>query len=151
DPAEELAERAGDPQVSPSDAEEVSWLQLMHSPTKDPVPCHGQMSSVNVWLDGDAAYVVGWAKGRLADPEYDLAYTKEDIRAAALYLDNAIYRRGMKMARDPLIESYLEAYKEASSRPLDDAALRYWQVHHLTAVAADCTRRELDLITGPDD
>jgi hypothetical protein len=71
--------------------------------------------------------------------------------AAAIYLDNAVYRKAMKTARDPLVSSYLDAYRAASPRPLDDGALRYWQVHHLTPLAADCTRRELDLITGPDD
>jgi aminoglycoside phosphotransferase (APT) family kinase protein len=152
DAADELAESTGDPQVAPTVADEVGWLRQSRPPTKDPVPCHSQLSPVNVWLDGDDdASAVGWGKARLADPEYDVAFTITGFWAAAIYLDNAIWRRGMKMARDPLVNAYVEAYREASPRPLDEFALRYWQVHHLTALAADCTRRELDLITGPDD
>jgi aminoglycoside phosphotransferase (APT) family kinase protein len=151
DPAEELAEATGDPQVAPTVADEVGWLRQSRPPTKDPVPCHGLLSPVNVWIDDEDTSIVGWGKARLADPEYDVAFTVTVFWASAMYLDNAIFRRGMKMARDPLVNAYLEAYREATSRPLDEFALRYWQVHHLTALAADCTRRELDLITGPDD
>jgi aminoglycoside phosphotransferase (APT) family kinase protein len=151
DPLDELAEATSDAQVAPSVADELRWLRQSRPPTKDPVPCHGQLSPVNVWLDGDRASAVGWAKARLADPEYDVAYTVTGFWAAAIYLDNSVYRKGMKMARDPLVNSYLDAYRSASPRGLDDNALRYWQVHHLTALVADCTRRELDLITGPAD
>jgi aminoglycoside phosphotransferase (APT) family kinase protein len=151
DPADELAEATSDPQVAPTVAEEVAWLRQSRPPVKDPVPCHGVLSPVNVWFDGDRSSVVGWGKARLADPEFDVANTITGFWAGFIYLDNAIYRRGMKMARDPLVNAYLEAYRQTSPRPLDDFALRYWQVHALTTLAADCTRRELDLITGPDD
>jgi hypothetical protein len=151
DPAEDLHEETGVPQVAPTVADEVAWLRRSRPPMADPVPCHGQLSPVNVWVDGDDTSAVGWHRARLADPEYDVAFTVSGFWAAAIYLDNAIWRRGMKMARDSLVDAYLAAYREASPRPLDGFALRYWQVHHLTGLAAACTRRELDLITGPDD
>jgi aminoglycoside phosphotransferase (APT) family kinase protein len=151
DPLDVLTAATDDPQVAPSVADELRWLRQARPPTKDPVPCHGLLSPVNVWLDGDRASAVGWAQARLADPEYDVAYTATGFWAAAIYLENPIYRKGMKTARGPLVSAYLDAYREASPRGLDEAALRYWQVHHLTALAADCTRRELDLITGPTD
>jgi hypothetical protein len=151
DPLDDLAEATGDPHIAPSVADEVRWLRQSRPPTKAPVPCHGQLSPVNVWLDGERTSAVGWAKARLADPEYDVACTVTGFWAAAIYLENSLYRKAMKMARDKLVEAYLDAYRAASPRSLDEAALRYWQVHHLTGVAADCTRRELDLITGPAD
>jgi hypothetical protein len=151
DPLDDLTAATDDPQVAPTVADQLGWLRQARPAPKDPVPCHGQLSPVNVWLDGDRASAVGWARARLADPEYDVAYTATGFWVAAIYLDNGIYRKAMKMARDRLVDAYLNAYRQASPRALDEGALRYWQVHHLTGLAADCTRRELDLITGPDD
>jgi aminoglycoside phosphotransferase (APT) family kinase protein len=151
DPLDVLTEATADPQVTPSVAQELNWLRQNRPAAKAPVPCHGLLSPVNVWLDGDQPSVVGWVNARLADPEFDVAFTVTAFWAAAIYLSNAVYRKAMKTARDRLVDSYLDAYRANTPRSLDEDALRFWQVHHLTGLAADCTRRELDLVDGPLD
>jgi hypothetical protein len=148
DPLTELDQRTSHPDVRTELTTELDWLR------RHPVPCHSEFNPVHVYMDGDdasAGVPVNWTRARVADAEYDVAATVTAFWSVPIYLDNAVYRRAMKMARDPLVTAYLEAYNAAAPRPLDDATLRYWQAYHLTGLVSDAARRLHDDLRGPWD
>jgi Ser/Thr protein kinase RdoA (MazF antagonist) len=134
------------PLPPPGGGDEDRWLaERRPSPAAGrEVVCHGQLYPTNVYLDGDADPVaIDWTRACVGDPAYDVASTLVAFWVLPLYVDNAIQRKMVKMARDSLASSYLDAYRDAasSSGPLDEAALRYWQAHHLWQLAAEVNRR----------
>jgi hypothetical protein len=155
DPLDVIRSQTDDPQVQAAVRDEIGWLARRRPPTKLPVPCNGELNPVHVYPGtgkADASgVIVSWAGARLADAEFDVAATITAFWSAAHYLDNVIYRKAMKMAREPLIDAYLNAYRAAASRELDAQVLRYWQVHHLTGLLADTARKEAGAIQHPWD
>jgi hypothetical protein len=143
DPVDALEADATTDAVRGEIANELGWLRRRRPATTGPVACHGMFNPVHVYLEGgdfSSAVPVNWTRARVIEREFDVAATITAFWSVPLYLENAVYRKGMQMAREPLVEAYREAY--ASSAPgLDDAALRYWQVLHLTQLLADAGRR----------
>lgn len=125
-------------------ADELAWLdQYAPAPGRQAV-CHGELHPAHVYLDGgdpDTTVVVSWGRARVAEPESDVAFAMMAFWFSPYYLDNALYRKGMKMARDALASSYVDAYREASDAGLDDDRLRYWQAFHVGSVTADLAHR----------
>jgi aminoglycoside phosphotransferase (APT) family kinase protein len=151
DPLDELAERAAPEAVQAEVASELAWLRA-HRPTDGTqVVCHSELSPAYVYLRGtdtSTAVPVNWTRARLGDPAYDVAGTVTAFWSVPIYVDNALHRKALKMARDSLVSAYLSAYREAAPHPLDDGRLAYWQAFHLAWLATDIARR-LRGVNGP--
>jgi aminoglycoside phosphotransferase (APT) family kinase protein len=154
DPLAELEDRATSPAVHDAVADEIDWLRRRRPDARGAVACHTEFNPLHVYLDGgdfSTATALNWTRARLADPEYDVAATVVALWSVPLFLDNAMYRKGMKMAREPVTNAYLEGYKGSAARPLNDQAMAYWQVHHLTKLVIDATRKLNNELGSPWD
>lgn len=152
DPLDELADRAHPEPVLAAVEDELTWLRD-HRPAGGgrAVPCHTELSPAYVYIEGtdtETATAVNWSRARLADATYDVAATITAFWSVPIYVDNALHRRGLKMARDSLVSAYLSAYQEAAPGPLDDDQLRYWQAFHLGWLATEVARR-IHGVNGP--
>jgi aminoglycoside phosphotransferase (APT) family kinase protein len=140
DPVEELAALAAGSPAGAAVESELDWLRS-HGPASAPddaVICHGDLSAVHVMVqrgDEPVEVAVNWTRARLADPSFDVAATLVSFWASPIYVANMAHRAGLKLARDSLASSYLNHYRGAASRPVDDDALAYWQAFHLAALA----------------
>jgi Phosphotransferase enzyme family len=135
-----LANRANTDEIRSALADELDWLTRNRPATGDGVVCHGDFNSAYVYMepkDTDTALVVNWSSAHLAGPEDDVAGAMTAFWFSPFYLDNVVYRKALTMARDSLIDAYLNAYRETAEQPLDDDALRYWQAFHICALATD--------------
>jgi hypothetical protein len=153
DPVDTLEAGATSEAVRGEISNELGWLRRRRPATTAPVACHGLFNPIHVYLEGgdfSSAVPVNWTQARVIEREFDVAATVTAFWSAPLYVENAMYRKGMQMARQPLIDAYQEAYG-ASAPGLDDAALRYWQVLHLTQLLADAARRRHGELGGPWD
>jgi aminoglycoside phosphotransferase (APT) family kinase protein len=135
-----LAHRASTDEVRTALADELAWLGANRPPLRDTVACHGELHPAHVYMDpGDTstALVVNWTAARLAEPELDVAGTTTAFWFSPFYLESAVYRKAMTMARDSVIGAYLDAYRAAAKQPLDDEVLRYWQAWQIAVLASD--------------
>jgi Phosphotransferase enzyme family len=151
DPLDELAEHATPEAVRAEVAPELAWLRAHRPADGTPVVCHSELSPAYVHLRGtdtSTAVPVNWTRARLADPAYDVAGTVTAFWSVPIYVDNALHRKALKLARDSLVSAYLSAYREAAPHPLDDDKLAYWQAFHLAWLATDIARR-LHGVNGP--
>lgn len=137
---------------APTIARQRAWLHREGRPTGRRVVCHGDLTPVHVLRDGDAApgVPVNWTATTVAEPEHDVAATLVGFWSSALY-GNAVQRRLLRLARDPLASAYLSAYREVAPWPLEDGRLRYWQAFHLHRLAAAIDRRLRHGPAGPWD
>lgn len=152
-PLDELAGRVDLPEVRDAVERELAWLEDHRPPEDGVVMCHSELSPVSVYVedsDTSTAVAVNWTRARLAEPALDVAATVTAFWSVPIFVDNALHRRALRMARDGLVTAYLNAYREAAPRPLDDDRLRYWQAFHLGWLATDIARRLQDA-TGPWD
>jgi aminoglycoside phosphotransferase (APT) family kinase protein len=152
DPLDELTDRAQPQPVRAAVETELGWLHD-HRPPADgaTVACHTQLSPAYVYIEGtdtSTAVPVNWTRARLADPAYDVAGTVTAFWSVPIFVDNAVQRKALKMARDGLVSAYLAAYQEAASGSLDDDQLRYWQAFHLGWLATEIARR-IHGVNGP--
>jgi aminoglycoside phosphotransferase (APT) family kinase protein len=151
DPLDELDERAEPDPVREAVESELAWLRAHRPPDGPQVLCHTELSPAYVYLEGTdtaSAVPVNWTRARLADPAYDVAATVTAFWSVPIYVDNALQRKALKMARDSLVSAYLGAYRESAPHPLDEGRLDYWQAYHLGWLATEVARR-LHGVNGP--
>ena len=151
DPLDELDRRAEPEPVRQAVETELAWLRAHRPPDGAQVLCHTELSPAYVYLEGtdtSTAVPVNWTRARVADPAYDVAATVTAFWSVPIYVDNALQRKALKMARDSLVSAYLSAYRESAPHPLDDGKLDYWQAFHLAWLATDVARR-LHGVNGP--
>lgn len=139
-------------EIAPTVARQRAWLDREHRPAGRRVVCHGDLTPVHVLRDGDAnpGVPVNWTAATVAEPEHDVAATLVGFWSSALY-GNAVQRRLLRLAREPLAAAYLSAYREVAPWPLEDGRLRYWQAFHLHRLAAAVDRRLRHGPAGPWD
>lgn len=151
DPLDELDATAEPEAVRQAVEAELAWLRA-HRPADGPqVLCHAELSPAYVYLEGAdtaTAVPVNWTRARVGDPAYDVAGTVTAFWSVPIYVDNALQRKALKMARDSLVSAYLTAYREAAPHPLDDGRLDYWQAFHLGWLLTHVARR-LHGVNGP--
>ncbi|HEY8524265.1 MAG TPA: aminoglycoside phosphotransferase family protein [Acidimicrobiales bacterium] len=151
DPLDELVARTGPEAVGAEVAGELGWLADHRPGGGAPVPCHTELSPAYVYLEGTdtaTATAVNWTRARLTDAAYDVAGTVTAFWSVPIYVDNALHRRALKMARDSLVATYLDAYRAAAPAPPDEDGLRYWQAFHVGWLIVDVVRR-LHGVNGP--
>jgi Phosphotransferase enzyme family len=131
-----------DEEAAPAAARQRAWLDREHRPAAHRVVCHGDLTPVHVLRDGDATpgVPVNWTAATVAEPEHDVAATLVGFWSSALY-GNAVQRRLLRLAREPLASAYLSAYRDVAPWPLEDDRLRYWQAFHLHRLALAIDRR----------
>lgn len=142
-PLDELRARADAAAVGADVAEELDWLDSHRLSEVPLVMCNGDLNPTQVIVDeGDPppAVPLNWTGARLAEPAYDVAATVTAFWSMPIYGENAVLRTTLKAFRDSLMTAYLERYRGASERPLDDGRLAYWQAFHLAALAVELTR-----------
>jgi aminoglycoside phosphotransferase (APT) family kinase protein len=151
DPLDELDARAEPEPVRQAVEAELAWLRA-HRPADGPqVLCHTELSPAYVYLEGTdtaTAVPVNWTRARAGDPAYDVAATVTAFWSVPIYVDNALQRKAVKMARDSLVSAYLTAYRESAPHPLDEGRLDYWQAFHLGWLATHVARR-IHGVNGP--
>ena len=151
DPLDELDARAEPEPVRQAVETELAWLRAHRPPDGPHVLCHTELSPAYVYLEGTdtaTAVPVNWTRARLADPAYDVAGTVTAFWSVPIYVDNALQRKALKMARDSLVSAYQNAYEESAPQPLDAGRLDYWQAFHLAWLATEVARR-LHGVNGP--
>ena len=131
-----------DEEAAPAVARQRAWLDREHRPAAHRVVCHGDLNPVHVLRDGDATpgVPVNWTAATVAEPEHDVAATLVGFWSSALY-GNAVQRRLLCLAREPLASAYLSAYRDVAPWSLEDDRLRYWQAFHLHGLAVAIDRR----------
>jgi len=141
-----------DEEAAPAVARQRAWLDREHRPAAHRVVCHGDLTPVHVLRDGDATpgVPVNWTAATVAEPEHDVAATLVGFWSSALY-GNAVQRRLLRLAREPLASAYLSAYRDVAPWPLEDDRLRYWQAFHLHGLAVAIDRRVRLGPAGPWD
>jgi aminoglycoside phosphotransferase (APT) family kinase protein len=151
DPLDEIDGRAEPDAVRQAVESELAWLHAHRPPDGPQVLCHTELSPAYVYLEGTdtaTAVPVNWTRARVADPAYDVAATVTAFWSVPIYVDNALQRKALKMARDSLVSAYLDAYRESAPHPLDEGRLDYWQAFHLAWLATEVARR-LQGVNGP--
>jgi aminoglycoside phosphotransferase (APT) family kinase protein len=151
DPLDELDERADPDAVRSAVEPELAWLRGHRPPDGPQVVCHTELSPAYVYLEGtdtSTAVPVNWTRALVGDPAYDVAATMTAFWSVPIYVDNALQRKALKMARDSLVTAYLSAYRDSAPHPLDEDRLAYWQAFHLGWLATDIARR-LHGVNGP--
>jgi aminoglycoside phosphotransferase (APT) family kinase protein len=151
DPLDDLDARAEPEPVRQAVESELAWLRAHRPPDGPQVPCHTELSPAYVYLEGTdtaTALPVNWTRARLGDPAYDVAASVTAFWSVPIYVDNALQRKALKMARDSLVSAYLAAYRESAPHPLDEDRLDYWQAFHLGWLATHVARR-IEGVNGP--
>jgi len=108
----------------------VSELEALGTGT--PAFCHGDPAIDQVLLDGDEACVVDFDDAAIGDPYADLG-----AMAAGLRID----ARGLSRGTGAAEAAYLEGYREATGRPLDERRLRAHLLRARLAILANRLRK----------
>ncbi|MFZ0888642.1 MAG: phosphotransferase [Candidatus Binataceae bacterium] len=104
----------------------VAWLEANRPPERRLAICHCDFQPFNILVEGGRVTgVIDWANTTIGDPALDLGFTVGDIATVPIEVPRPlqpIFRAMMKFAG----RRYLRAY--CRRRPLDDEAVRYYQV-----------------------
>jgi aminoglycoside phosphotransferase (APT) family kinase protein len=123
-----IAERYALPGVEPA----LAWLdQYRPAPAQHAAICHGDFHPLNILADdGKPTGVIDWANVVIAEPAMDVGSAIANISAVPLGLPWAL-RVAAQAAVGVALRRYERAYR--SRRPLDDHAVRYYQVFRAVA------------------
>lgn len=110
----------------------LSWLQANHPGTAQRVAiCHGDFHPLNIMANaGHVTGVIDWANVVVAQPEMDVASAVANITTAPFDVPKAM-RPVLRMVIKSALKSYVQGYR--AKRPLDESALRYFQVYRAFA------------------
>jgi aminoglycoside phosphotransferase (APT) family kinase protein len=116
-------ETAGLSQLTPV----LTWLQQNHPGEGQRVAiCHGDFHPLNIMAaSGKVTGVIDWANVIVAQPEMDVGSAIANITTVPLNVPAAM-RPVLRMVIRSALGSYVRIYRQ--QRPLDDHALRYYQV-----------------------
>jgi aminoglycoside phosphotransferase (APT) family kinase protein len=110
----------------------LEWLDHHRpAPPRQAAICHGDFHPLNILADNNQPTgVIDWANAVIAEPAMDVASAIANISALPLGLPWAL-----RVAAHAVIGAALRRYERAyrKRRPLDDHALRYYQVFRATA------------------
>jgi len=108
----------------------LDWLARNAPEPTQTVICHGDFHPLNVMLDdGNASGVLDWTRVAIEDPAFDVGATVAIMTQAPLRLPPAL-SPVINAVRRWLVGLYLRAYRR--ERPLDEAALRYYEAFRCT-------------------
>jgi aminoglycoside phosphotransferase (APT) family kinase protein len=105
----------------------MSWLEANHPgrPQRACI-CHGDFHPLNIMADaGRITGVIDWANVVVAQPEMDVGSAIANISTAPFAVPASL-RPVLRLVIRSALGSYLRAYR--IRRPLDEVALRYFQV-----------------------
>jgi aminoglycoside phosphotransferase (APT) family kinase protein len=109
----------------------VSWLQANRPPASRRAICHGDFHPLNIMADaGRVTGVIDWANVVIAPPEMDVASAIANISTAPFDVPPPM-RPVLRLVMRSALGSYVRAYR--AKRPLDERALRYFQVFRASA------------------
>jgi aminoglycoside phosphotransferase (APT) family kinase protein len=110
----------------------VSWLEANHpGPARRPAICHGDFHPLNIMAEqGRVTGVIDWANVVVAEPEMDVGSALANVSTVPFNVPLAV-RPLLRMVIRSALGAYLSAYRQ--KRPLDDSALRYYQVFRALA------------------
>jgi aminoglycoside phosphotransferase (APT) family kinase protein len=110
----------------------LSWLDANHpGPPERATICHGDFHPLNIMAEsGRVTGVIDWANVVVAAPEMDVGSALANISTVPFNVPPAL-RLMLRMVIRSALRTYLRAYRQ--KRPLDDRALRYYQVFRATA------------------
>jgi aminoglycoside phosphotransferase (APT) family kinase protein len=109
----------------------LAWLEN-HRPTQAQAAiCHGDFHPLNILADnGKPTGVIDWPNVVIAEPAMDVGSAISNISAVPLNLPWAM-RVAAQAATGMALRRYVRAYR--ARRPLDEGALRYYQVFRAVA------------------
>ncbi len=121
----------------------AAWLEEHYVASDTIVLCHGDLHPFNVMADGPSWCVLDWTAAVLADPAYDIAYTKFLVGNPPLHAPPMI-RPFVAAGGRRLATQFTRAYRAHSGRPLDPASLDWYTALHALryALDLDAWRRE---------
>jgi aminoglycoside phosphotransferase (APT) family kinase protein len=110
----------------------VSWLEANHpGHARRPAICHGDFHPLNIMAEqGRVTGVIDWANVVVAEPEMDVGSALANVSTVPFNVPPAV-RPLLRMVVRSALGTYLAAYRQ--KRPLDDGALRYYQVFRALA------------------
>ena len=119
-----MVERGGLAGLGPG----MAWLDAHRPPDPTrPVICHGDFHPLNILAeDGRVTGVIDWTNVVIAAPEMDLGSTIANIMTAPFALP-PLARAPVRLLLAAALRRYQRAYRR--QRPLDDTAVRYFQVY----------------------
>ena len=112
----------------------LAWLDAHRPPRAEAAICHGDFHPLNILADKDGPTgVIDWANVVIAEPAMDVASAITNISAVPLALPWAL-----RVAAHRMIGAALRRYERTYRAlwPLDDAAVRYYQVFRALAQLA---------------
>jgi aminoglycoside phosphotransferase (APT) family kinase protein len=114
----------------------AAWLEENHVPSETTVLCHGDLHPFNVMADPPAWCVLDWTAAVLADPAYDVAYTRFLVGNPPLHappmLRPLVAAGGRRLAKQ-----FTRAYVAYSGRVVDPASLEWHTALHALRYALD--------------
>lgn len=109
----------------------LAALRRLRPPAGDTVLCHGDLHGFNLILrEGRVAAVIDWTNARVAEPEFDVAYSVLVLELLPLDVPRAF--RGL-LAQSGRYASRALAARYARRRPLDPAKLAWYDALHALA------------------
>jgi aminoglycoside phosphotransferase (APT) family kinase protein len=112
----------------------VAWLRDHRPPPVQPAICHGDFHPLNILADnGKPTGVIDWANVVIADPEMDVGSAIANISTVPIAWPWPL-RAAAQATIGAAMRRYARAYR--ARRPLDDAAVRYYQVFRPVAQLA---------------
>jgi len=112
----------------------LAWLDAHRPPAREAAICHGDFHPLNILADGgQTTGVIDWANAVVAEPAMDVGSAITNISAVPLALPWVL-----RIAARRMIGAALRRYERAyrALQPLDDRALRYYQVFRAIAQLA---------------
>lgn len=114
-------------QVAARSSRQADWLRANVPADGDAVICHGDFQPTHVRFDpdaGDEPMLANWTAAFPGPAEWDVAITTLSLWAAPHLAPGRAQRMMLKMARDHLIDGYLEAYR--AIRSIDEDLVAYY-------------------------
>jgi aminoglycoside phosphotransferase (APT) family kinase protein len=114
----------------------AGWLEMHHVAPDTTVLCHGDLHPFNVMADDGRWCVLDWTAAVLADPAYDVAYTRFLVGHPPLHAP-AMLRPVVAAGGRRLANQFTRAYGAHSGRALDPESLDWHTALHALRYALD--------------
>lgn len=125
--------------------------QLVESrpPSRVQVICHGDLHPFNVLTGADGDVVLDWSLARVADPAYDVAYTRLLLANPPLSVPRSLAPI-LQAAGRSLANRFVRRYDELAARPVDPVQLDWFTKLQTLRVLAEVAEADGEVSRSDD-
>ena len=114
----------------------VEWLRESRPQADRNTVCHGDLHPFNVLADATGDTVLDWSSAQLADPAFDIAYTRLLIGHPPLAAPRAL-KPLINAAGKALARRFTSAYNKAAAHPVDPTKLEWFSTLHALGILVE--------------